>query len=92
MTPAVVAAATVPHACVEPGQEPSDEFMALGAALYGWLLRDLGQDVPGTYPAQLVDRLRALDPAVQRFWFAQTYEKLWRCEMTGYAPPPGDSG
>lgn len=92
VTPAVVAAATLPQACVGPEREPSEEFITVGAALYGWLLRDLGHDAPGSYPASLVDHLRGLDPAVQRSWFTQSYAKLWRCEMTGYAPPPGTSG
>jgi hypothetical protein len=89
VTPAVVAAATVPYACVGPGEEPSGEFVTVGAVFYGWLLRELGQDAPGTYPEPLVDQIHMSDAATRHSWLAQTYQKLWRCDMTGYAPPPG---
>jgi hypothetical protein len=90
LTPALVAAATVPSGCA--AANPSEEFLLTGAAMFGWVLREVGVDAPTAYPAGLVDEIRRLPVEVQRAWVVATYPRLWRCESVSLPPQLSGSG
>lgn len=63
--------------------------MDFRTAVYGWTLRELGEDDPGRYPPYIVDDIRAASRPAQLEWFVTAYKKSWSCAESGFPYPAG---
>lgn len=85
----LISAITLPFSCGRPSEERAMAVMDFRTAVYGWTLRELGEDDPGRYPPYIVDDIRAASRRAQLEWFVTAYKKSWSCAESGFPYPAG---